>query len=126
MPIFCQVDRVKLAAQDRDSTSRKGLCEVDRRLASKLDDHRDIIRDLVGSRLMTEHFRYALAVQRLKIEPIRCIEIGRNRLRVRIDHDRRDTGLMERLRSLDSGIVELDALPDPNRAGADDNGPGTA
>ena len=60
-------------------------------------------------------------VERLEVQPRRRVEVGRNRLRVRVDHDRRAPQPAERVGRLDRAVVELDPLADPDRPGADDH-----
>ena len=65
---------------------------------------------------------HALRVERLEVEPGRGVEVGRDGLRVRVDHHRAPAGAAERVGGLDRAVVELDPLPDPDRPGADDEG----
>ena len=64
----------------------------------------------------------ALRVERLEVEPGRGVEVGRDGLRVRVDHHRAPARPAERVGGLDRAVVELDPLPDPDRPGADDEG----
>ena len=54
-----------------------------------------------------------LGGQRLEIEPVGGVVIGRDGFRVAIDHDRLDAGLAQAVGGMDAAIVELDALADP-------------
>ncbi len=62
----------------------------------------------------------ALGVERLEVEAAARVEVGRDRLRVRVHDDRRPAQLAERVGCLDGAVVELDPLPDPDGARADD------
>ena len=56
--------------------------------------------------------------QRLEEENVRGVVVGRNRFRIRVDHDRLDAQFLQSERGLAAAVVELDALPDPVRAAA--------
>ena len=71
-------------------------------------------------RLRLEQAQHALDVERLEVQPRRGVEVGRDRLRVRVDHDRRPARVAQGRRGLDRAVVELDPLPDPDRPAADD------
>ncbi len=73
-------------------------------------------------RLGVDDLQHALRVERLEVESGRGIEVGGNGLRVGVDHHRRAAVLAQRLSGLNGAVVELDALPDAHRPGADDQG----
>ena len=64
---------------------------------------------------------HILGGQRLEIEPVGGVVIGRDGLRVAVDHDRLDAGLAQAVGGMDAAIVELDALADAVRAAAEDD-----
>ena len=66
---------------------------------------------------------HVLGGQRLEIEPVGGVVIGRDGLRVAVDHDRLDAGLAQAVGGMDAAIVELDALADAVGAAAEDDRP---
>ena len=66
---------------------------------------------------------HVLGGQRLEIEPVGGVVIGRDGLGVAVDHDRLDAGLAQAVGGMDAAIVELDALADPVRPAAEDDRP---
>ncbi len=64
---------------------------------------------------------HVLGGQRLEIEPVRGVVVGRHRLRIAVDHDGLEAGLVQRIGGVDAAIVELDALADAVRAAAEDD-----
>ena len=61
----------------------------------------------------------ALERERLEVEPVGGVVVGRDRRRVRVDHHRLVAEPPERLRGADAAVVELDPLADPVRARAE-------
>ena len=55
-----------------------------------------------------------------KYRRVRGVEVGRHGLRVGVDHHRAPALAAEDVGRLDGAVVELDPLPDPDRAAADD------
>ena len=70
---------------------------------------------------LSQDFEHVLGGQRLEIEPVGGVVVGRDGLRVAVDHD----GLVARLAQREAGvaaaIVELDALADAVRPAAEDD-----
>ena len=95
--------------------------QVERRLAAERDHRGQRVRRRPG-RLGVDDLQHALRVERLEVQPGGRVEVGRDGLRVRVDHHRRPAGPAKRVGGLDRAVVELDALPDPDRAAADDEG----
>ena len=62
-----------------------------------------------------------LDVERLEVEPVGGVVVGRDRLRVAVDHHRLVAERAEALGGVDAAVVELDPLADPVRAGAEDD-----
>ena len=59
-------------------------------------------------------------VERLEVQARARVEVGGHGLRVGVDHHRAPARAAEDVRRLDGAVVELDPLPDPDRAAADD------
>ena len=64
---------------------------------------------------------HVLERQRLEVQPVGGVVVGRDRLRVAVDHHRVAAGLAHGHRRVHAAVVELDALADPVRAGAEDH-----
>ena len=50
--------------------------------------------------------------ERLEVEPVAGVIVGRDSFRIAVDHDRLVTVLMQRERSVAAAIIELNSLPD--------------
>ncbi len=105
---------------ERGVVQRAG--EVDRGLAAELHDDRRHLATTLGAvaGLVFEDVAHRLLVERLEVEAVAGVEVGRDRLRVGVRHDRLVTGAFERPRRMHRAVVELDALADADRAAADD------
>ena len=75
--------------------------------------------ELAGADL--EHL---LRAERLEVEAVRRVVVGRDRLRVAVDHHGLVAERPEGLGGMDAAVVELDPLADPVRAGAEDDDAG--
>ena len=92
--------------------------ELQRRLAAELDDDA-LERPRLA--LLGEDLEHVLGGQRLEIEAVGGVVVGRHRLRIAVDHDRFVAGLAQREAGVAAAIVELDALADAVRAAAEDD-----
>ena len=93
--------------------------EAQRRLPAELRDH--------AERLLGPTDRqHVLGRQRLEVQPARGVVVRRDRLGVGVDHHRLEPRLLQREGRVHAGVVELDALADPVRAGAEDDRPAAA
>ena len=63
---------------------------------------------------------HVLERQRLEIEPVGNVVVGRDRLGIAVDHDGLEAVILQREAGMDAAVVELDSLPDPVRAAAED------
>ncbi len=68
-----------------------------------------------------DDLEHVLAGQRLEIQPIGSVVVGRDRFRVAVDHDGLVTGLLQGKSGMAAAVVELDALPDPVGPPAEDH-----
>ncbi len=66
------------------------------------------------------NFDHVLGGQRLEIEPVGGVVVGRDRLRVAVDHDGFIAGLGQREAGVAAAVVELDTLTDAVRSAAQD------
>ena len=119
LSILGQVDRRRARAEDE--LGRKGPGQLERCLAAERHDHP---RHLAARRhLGVEHVGDVLIGQRLEVQPVRRVVVGRNGLGVAVDHDRLVAGVAQRHGGVDAAVVELDALADPVWARAEDDDP---
>ena len=91
--------------------------QFQRGLAAELD--RDAVRPLPFA-----HREHLFQPERLEVEPVRCVVVGGDRLRVAVDHHGFVAEPAEALRRVHAAVVELDSLADAVRAGAEDDDPG--
>src|SRR5205085_77595 len=116
-PLLGLIDRLEAAPQELDTAGYERCREVERRLAAVRHDGRQ--ESLAWSRLDVDHAPDTLRIERLEVQPGARIEVGRDRLGVRVDHHRLPAGATEGFGRLNGAVVELDPLPDPDRAAAD-------
>ena len=90
--------------------------EAQRRLPAELGD--DALRPLA-----IEDGEHLLGRERLEVEPVGGVVVGRDRLGVAVDHHGLVAERPEGLDGVDAAVVELDALPDPIRPRAEDHDP---
>ena len=88
--------------------------ELERRLAAELDDHALGPLDL-------DDRQHVLERQRLEVQAVGGVVVGRHRLGVAVDHHRVAARLAHGHRGVHAAVVELDALADPVRARAEDH-----
>ena len=85
------VDRVGRGADDRDPGPFEGGGEPERGLAAELDDDP---QELAATHLRPGDGEDVLDSQRLQVEPIGGVVVGRDGLRVAVDHDRLEAGFL--------------------------------
>ena len=116
--VLGEVDRVRRGAEDRHVGLLQRLGELERRLAAELHDH--AVQRAVRP-LGVDDLEHVLRRQRLEIEPVGGVVVGRHRLGIAVDHDGLVAGLAQREAGVAAAIVELDALADAVRAAAEDD-----
>ena len=118
--VLRQVDRLGRRAEDPHALALEPPRQPERRLPAELHHH--------AERLLDVHdLEHVLERERLEVEGVRDVEVGGDRLGVRVDHHRPVAQLAERHRRAHAAVVELDALPDPVGPAAEDHdGPLTA
>ena len=77
--------------------------------------------ELAVGLLFAHDLEHVLFGQRLEIEAVRGVVVGRDRLRIAVDHDGLVAGVGQREGRVAAAIVELDALADAVRAAAKDD-----
>ena len=118
LAVFGKVDGVRAGSEDRDVRLLQRGGDLQRRLAAKLDND---AMHLAGLRFAADDFDHILVGQRLEIQPVRGVIVGRHRFRVAVDHDGLVAGVGQRVAGMDTAIVEFDSLADPVRAAAEDD-----
>ena len=112
VPVFRQIDAVERRPENRDTCLHQWLSQINRRLSAELYDH-------TFDRCLTfNDMQDIFGRQRLKIQPVGRIEIGRHRLRVIVDDDRFVSCFAQGTDAVDAGIIEFDSLPDTDWAAA--------
>src|SRR3972149_4430742 len=69
--------------------------------------------------LLLDHVHHVLERERLEVQPVGGVVVGRDRLGVAVDHDRLEPLLLEGEGGGATAGVELDALPDAVGAAAE-------
>jgi hypothetical protein len=114
LPILREVDRRVRRAENPVAGRLDVPREAKRRLAAELRDDTDGL-------LAVDHGEHLLRRERLEVQPVGGVVVGRDGLRVAVDHDGLVAEAAEGLHRVDAAVVELDALPDPVRARAEDH-----
>ena len=109
LTVLGQIDRIGRRAEDRHAGIGERLSELERRLAAELDDH---AAQLATARLDAHDLEHVLGGQRLEIQPIGGVVVGRDGLGVAVDHDRLEPRLGQPEHRVHAAIVELDPLAD--------------
>ena len=118
LAILGEVDRVGRGADDGDAGFLQRQRQLQRRLAAELHHDRDLA---AGRALGVEDRHHVLEGQRLEEQPIDRVVVGRDRLRVAVDHHRLVAGVAQGEGGVTAAVVELDALPDAVRSAAEDD-----
>ena len=71
--------------------------------------------------LGVDDLEHVLGGERLEIEPVGGVVVGRHRLRIAVDHDGLVADSLQREGGMAAAIVELDALADAVRPAAEDD-----
>ena len=94
--------------------SRQRHRELQRGLAAELHDD-------AGGLLALDNRHHVLEGERLEVEAIGNVVIGRDGFGIAIDHDGLEAGGLEREARMHAAVVELDALPDAIRAASENH-----
>ena len=71
--------------------------------------------------LALDHRHDVFERQRLEIQPVGRVVVGRHRFGVAVDHHRFEAGVAQRKRRVAAAVVELEALADPVRSAAEND-----
>ena len=112
--VFRVVDRVDGSAEDLAAGLLELARDVERRLPAELDDDAHGLLGLVD-------LEYVFDRNRLEVELVGSVVVGRDRLGVAVDDDRLVAHLPHRHRCVAAAVVELDALADAVRTAAENH-----
>ena len=112
--VFGYFNALGRRADDIDAVVLQTQCEIERCLAAEL-------RDRAPARFPFVNVQHVFERERFEIEPVAGVVVRRNRLRIRVDHQRFKTVLLERECGVDATVIELDALADAVRATAENH-----
>ena len=104
--ILCEVDRLEWRSHDPEARRLETAGELERRLSTELDRHG------VGLLALADR-EHLLQAERLEVQPVRGVVVGRDGLRVAVQHHRLVAERAQSLSRVDAAVVELDALADP-------------
>ncbi len=116
--VLGQVDRIGRRAQNVHAGVLQRQRELQRRLAAELHEARHLP---AGRPLALDDGEDILERQRLEVEPIDRVVVGRHRLRIAVDHDGLEPLLPERERRVTAAVVEFETLADPVGAAAEND-----
>ena len=114
LAVLGEIDRVGRCAEDRHARALERQRELERRLAAELHDHP------VGL-LALDDRQHVFERQRLEVQPVGGVVVGRDGLRVAVDHDGLEAVLSQREGRVHAAVVELDALADAVGPAAEDH-----
>ncbi len=103
--VFSEVDRVGGRPEYRNAGFLQPGRQLQRGLATELDYHALGLLDLTDPEDVLER-------QWLEVQAIGGVVVGRDGLRIAVDHHRIATRLAHRLRGVHAAVVELDPLAD--------------
>ena len=114
LAVLGEVDGVERRSEDPEAGPLDRPRELEGRLAAELDADADRLLPL-------EHCEHRLLVERLEVQPVGGVVVGRHGLGVAVDHHGLVALRAEALGRVDAAVVELDSLADPVRAAAEDH-----
>ena len=118
LTVFSEVNGIIGRAEDRYAFIIENACKLERCLPPILHDDAE---ELAGLLFRTDDFQNVFRRERLKIEPVRGIVVGGNRLGVAVHHDRFDADIGKGECGVATAIVKLDALTDAVGAATEDD-----
>ena len=117
LTVFGQINGFRRGAENRNACGLQSGGQGQRGLAAELDDDALDRTHLLFGLVDLEH---VFEGERLEIQAVGHVVIGRHGLRVAVNHDRVIV-LAQFLHGVHTGVVELDALADAVRTGAEDD-----
>ena len=114
LAVLGQIDVRRVGADDGHAQALQRQRQIQRRLPAELHD------DAVGL-LGVVDVEDVLQGQRLEVQAVAGVVVGRDGLRVAVDHDRLDAHLLQRERRVAAAVVEFDSLADAVGAAAENH-----
>src|SRR5208283_2302176 len=112
--IFSQIDGFRSGANDGNAIALQFESKIERRLAPELDDH--------ATRLFFfDDGENVFESERLEVKTVRGVVVGRNRLRIAIDHDSFEAIGAKSEAGMAAAVIEFNALPDAVGAAAENH-----
>ena len=109
LAVFRQIDRLGRRADDVHARRLQRQRQIQRRLSAELHDHAH--RRSARSFVLADG-KHVFQGQRLEVEAIAGVVVGRDRLRIAVDHDGLVTIVAQRKRRVAAAVVKLNSLPD--------------
>jgi hypothetical protein len=103
--VLGKIDGLRRRADDGNARRLELVGDVERRLAAELHD------DALGALLLVDR-EHVFDGERLEVELVGGVEVGRDRLRVAVHHDRLEARVAQGEGRVHAAVVELDALSD--------------
>ncbi len=118
LAVFRQIDALGRGADDGHARGFQRQRQIQRRLPAELHDHADLgaARSLV---LVDRH--HVFVGQRLEVEAVAGVVVGRDGLRIAVDHDGLVAVIAQREGRVAAAVIELDSLPDAIGPAAQDD-----
>ena len=116
--VFGEFDVLRRGADDADAVFFEAFGEIQRGLATKLNDNAEHLVVDVFALVDVEH---VFEGERFKVELVGGVVVGGDGLGVGIDHDGLEAELAQGEAGMDAAVVELDALADAVRAAPEDH-----
>ncbi len=105
LAVFGEIDVLGIGADDRHAEPLQRQRESERRLPAELHDH---AVGLFG----VDDVQHVFERERLEVEAVAGVVIGRDGLGIAVDHDRFDVFVLQRERRVAAAVIELDSLAD--------------
>lgn len=113
-----EINRVGCRTEDRHARVGEAVGEPEGRLTAELHDDAD---ELAGLRFCMDDLEHIFERERLEVQAIGGVVVGRDRLGVAVDHDRLEAGVPQGEARVHAAVVELDALADAVGARAEND-----
>ena len=116
--VFGEIDRVRRRSENPHAGVLQRQRQLERGLPAVLHDAGDVA---APASFALDDREDVLERQRLEVQPVDRVVVGRDRLRIAVDHHRLVALVAEREGGVTTAIVELDALADAVRSAAEDH-----
>ena len=114
MSILCGLDAFGLCPENGHAGCLQAVSEIERRLTAELNEY--ALRFF-----LIANVEHVLESERLKVKFVARVVIGRDGLRIRIDHYRFESELAQRKGGVHAAVIELNSLADTVRPAPQDH-----